>query len=145
MPHPTPDPEAPVPAPEPAPEPGPPDARRALGAEGEARAARHLARQGYRIVARNVRAGGVEIDLVARRGSLLAFVEVKTRAGRRFGAPEEAVDARKRARLVRAAAAWLRDHPQPGARVRFDVIAVEPAAAGGLRVRHLPGAFDAGG
>ena len=60
----------------------------ALGAEGEARAARFLARRGYRILARNVRAGGVEIDLVATRGALLAFVEVKTRRTRDFGAPD---------------------------------------------------------
>ena len=57
-----------------------------FGAEGEARAARFLARRGYRILARNVRAGGVEIDLVAARGALLAFVEVKTRRTRDFGA-----------------------------------------------------------
>jgi putative endonuclease len=128
----------------PDPQPGAPDARRALGAEGETLAARHLARQGYRIAARNVRAGGVELDLVALRAGLVAFVEVKTRSGRRFGAPEESVDARKQARLVRAAAAWLREHPQPGARVRFDVVCVERTPAGALVVRHLPGAFEAG-
>ena len=50
-----------------------------LGAEGETRAARHLVRRGYRIVARNVRAGGVELDLVVRRGRIIVFVEVKAR------------------------------------------------------------------
>ena len=124
--------------------------RRGLGAEGEARAAAHLARRGYRIVARNVREGGVEIDLVALRPGLVVFVEVKTRRGRGFGAPEEAVDARKCARLVRGAAAWLRAHRPGAARVRFDVIAWEvtpPARAGApeqWRLRHLEGAFDAG-
>lgn len=93
-------------------------------------------------MARNVRAGGVEIDLVAARGRLRVFVEVKTRRGRRFGLPEEAVDTRKRARLARAAAAFLREHPVPGARVRFDVVAVEEAPDGALHVRHLPAAFD---
>ncbi len=121
-----------------------PDPRRSLGAAGEARAAEHLERAGYRIVARNVRAGGVELDLVAARGRRLVFVEVKTRSGRGAGGPEEAVDARKQARLVRGAAAFLREHPAPGARVRFDVLAVEPGPDGGLRVRHWPGAFDAG-
>ena len=77
----------------------------ALGAAGEERAAAHLRRRGYRIVARNVRAGGVEIDVIARRGGTIVFVEVKTRRGRRLGPPEQAVDARKRARLVRGAAA----------------------------------------
>jgi putative endonuclease len=117
--------------------------RRALAAEGERLAAEHLARAGYRIVARNVRADRVEIDLVAERGTLVVFVEVKTRAARGFGAPEEAVDARKRARIVRGARAWLHAQALRRARVRFDVIAVEPDAAGRLCVRHLPGAFDA--
>jgi putative endonuclease len=115
----------------------------ALGAEGEARAADHLRRRGYRIVARNVRAGGVEIDLIARRGRTVAFVEVKTRRSHRAGGGEEAVDGRKQARLVRGAAAWLRDNPQFGARVRFDVIVCEAARGGDWRLRHLPGAFDA--
>ncbi len=118
--------------------------RRRLGAEGEERAAAHLRRRGYRIVARNARADGVEIDLVVRRGRTLVFVEVKTRRTRSLGPAELAVDARKRARLVRGAAAWLRAHG--GARcVRFDVIACEPDAGGAWRIRHLEGAFDAGG
>jgi len=119
--------------------------RRSLASEGEQLAAEHLARAGYRIVARNVRADGVEIDLVATRGSLVVFVEVKTRSGRGFGAPEEAVDARKCARLVRGARAWLHAHGPRHARARFDVICVEPDPAGTLCVRHLPSAFDATG
>jgi putative endonuclease len=119
------------------------DPRRALGREGERRAAAHLAAAGYRILARNVRAGGVELDLVVRRGGLVAVVEVKTRRGRRHGAPEEAVDARKRARLVRGAAAWLREHGVRSRRVRFDVVTCELEPGGGWRLRHWPGAFDA--
>ena len=116
-----------------------------LGADGEARAAAHLEGRGYRIVARNVRAGGVELDLVARRGEVIAFVEVKTRRSRAFGAPEEAVDGRKRARLVRGAAAWLREHPVRAAQPRFDVIVCEPDPQRGWRLRHLEAAFDANG
>ena len=67
------------------------DTRRAFGAEGEARAAAYLEREGYRIVDRNVRAGGVEMDLVATRGRQVVFVEVKARRSLRFGTPEEAV------------------------------------------------------
>jgi putative endonuclease len=116
----------------------------ALGAAGEACVARHLAERGWRILDRNARAGGVEIDLVIARAGVIAFVEVKTRRHRHHGAPEEAVDARKRARLVRAASAWLREHRPRAGRVRFDVAVCEPDAAGGWRVRHLEGAFDAG-
>jgi len=123
--------------------------RIALGAAGENRAAHYLTRRGYRIVARNVRAGRVEIDIIARRGRVLAFVEVKTRRTRAYGYPEDAVDARKRARLIRGAAAWL--HSQPGARrsnmwIRFDVIVCERAADGShWQLRHIESAFDAGG
>jgi len=119
------------------------DPRRALGAEGEARAARWLEARGFRVLARNVRVERVEIDLVAARGALVAFVEVKTRASRRAGAPEEAVDARKRARLVRGAAAWLALHGRPGWRARFDVIACERGEDGAWRLEHLEAAFDA--
>jgi putative endonuclease len=120
-----------------------PGDRRALGAEGEARAAALLEERGYRILARNARAGGVEIDLVAQRASLIAFVEVKTRRTRRFGSPELAVDARKRARLVRGAAAWLRENRRRARSARFDVIACEFDAHAGWRLRHIEGAFDA--
>ena len=118
--------------------------RRALGAEGEARAARFLAARGYRVVDRNVRAGGVELDLVATRGRLVVFVEVKTRRSRAAGAPEEAVDFRKRERLVRGALAWLAAHGRPGQHARFDVIACEWSAEGRWCVRHWEGAFEAG-
>jgi putative endonuclease len=117
--------------------------RSALGAQGEDRAAAHLARRGYRILARNARAGGVEIDLVAQRGDTLVFVEVKTRRSRAAGPPEAAVDARKQARLVRGAAAWLHAARRRYRRVRFDVIGCECDARGGWQIRHWPGAFDA--
>ena len=120
-----------------------PDHRRTLGAQGEAFAAAHLERQGYRIVGRNVRADGVELDLVAARGKLRVFVEVKTRRSRSLGLPEEAIDGRKQERLVRGAAAWMREHRVRSASVRFDVIAVERSAGGAWTLRHLPGAFDA--
>lgn len=126
-----------------------PDARRALGAFGEARAAEYLEKEGYRILARNVRAGGVELDLVAARGPLVVFVEVKTRRGDRYGRPEEAVDARKQARLRRGALAWMGEHRRGGhGRMRFDVVAVSPdedGSDGDWLVHHLPGAFDGGG
>ena len=84
------------------------------------------------------------MDLIARRGPLLVFVEVKTRSSSRFGSAEQAVDARKRERLIRGAAAWLHENRSRAARVRFDVIACERDALGrNWRLRHLKGAFDA--
>jgi len=123
-----------------------PCSRNELGAEGERRAAAHLIRRGYRIVARNVRAGGIEMDLIARRGSLVVFVEVKTRRSHAFGRPEDAVDSRKRARLIRGAAAWLHENRRGIRRTRFDVIACECRAdERDWQLRHLKGAFDANG
>jgi putative endonuclease len=122
------------------------DDRRALGAEGEARAAAFLARKGYRIVERNVRSGGVEMDIVASRGALVIFVEVKTRRSTRRGPPEAAVDVAKQRRLARGAAAWLRAHPTSARRVRFDVISCRAPASSAApwRIDHIESAFDAG-
>jgi len=118
--------------------------RSELGAEGERRAADHLAARGYRIIARNVRAGGVEMDLIAQRGALVVFVEVKTRRAGGPGSGEEAVDARKRSRLLRGAAAWLHEQPRRVRRARFDVVVCEcDRDERAWRLRHLEGAFDA--
>jgi putative endonuclease len=118
-------------------------ARRALGAAGERCAAEYLARRGYRVVARNARAAGVELDLIALRRGVCVFVEVKTRRGAGRGAAEEAIDARKRARLVRGAQAWLLARRAEHLRARFDVIAVAALPGGGYELRHWPAAFDA--
>ena len=118
--------------------------RNELGVEGERRAADHLAARGYRIVGRNVRAGGVEMDLIVRRGRLVVFVEVKTRRAGGPGSGEDAVDARKQLRLVRGAAAWIHEQPRPTHRARFDVIVCECSRdERDWRLRHLEAAFDA--
>ncbi len=114
--------------------------RGSLGREGEDAAARLYERLGYRVEARNLRIGRVELDLVLRRGRELVFCEVKTRRGRALGLPEESVDARKRARLLRAAEGYL---ARRGARgdVRFDVVAVSRDGTGKLELRRLENAF----
>ena len=99
--------------------------RQWLGREGEVRAARFLESRGYRIVARNVRADRVEIDLIAHRGGLLIFVEVKSRRASEHGHAAEAVDERKQRRLRRGAHAWLASNPIEARRTRtrrFDVV-----------------------
>jgi putative endonuclease len=116
--------------------------RNELGAEGERRAADHLAARGYRIVGR----GGVEMDLIVRRGQLVVFVEVKTRRAGGPGSGEDAVDARKQLRLVRGAAAWIHEQPHPIGRARFDVIVCECSRdERDWSLRHLEAAFDANG
>jgi putative endonuclease len=101
------------------------ESRPSLGRLGEDAAAGYLAARGYRIVARNVRADRVELDLMARRDGALVFVEVKTRRGAGHGQAAEAVDPRKQRRLRHGAQAWLAGHPPEarGAhRHRFDVV-----------------------
>ena len=81
--------------------------------------------RGYRILGRNVWAGGNELDVIARRGRRLVFCEVKEKTGERFGDPANMVDTEKQRRLRRAAEAWLVRHPDArGLAVSFDVIAV---------------------
>jgi putative endonuclease len=114
--------------------------RTRLGAHGERIAARQLRRSGYRIVSRNFRAAGAEIDLVAMDGETLVFVEVKTRLGAGAGAPQEAVDQRKQAHLRRAATIFADRngaHSQP---IRFDVVAIAGAGSN-RRVEILKDAF----
>jgi len=113
-----------------------------IGRRGEAAAARYLERIGCRILARNWRAGRLELDLVVRDGSTVAFVEVKTRRpGPQL--PSEAVDRRKRARIRRAAACWIARRRDGAAEYRFDVVAVRVEPGGAFRIRHFPGAFTA--
>lgn len=113
--------------------------RRALGAAGEDAAARALAREGWTLLDRNARLRSGEIDLVAERRGVLGFVEVKARRSRAAGAPEEAVDARKADRVVRAAGEYLARKGIPGARREFLVAAVDMDADGKiLEVRLLP-------
>jgi len=100
------------------------NARSQLGKTGEDLAAAHLRSLGYRIVKRNLRGPGGEIDIVAWDGEILAFVEVKARESRRFGSALSAVDARKRKRL-RALAADFLQFFAPHAKARFDVLTVE--------------------
>lgn len=96
----------------------------AKGRLGEERASDFLAARGYRILARNVRVPGGEIDAVCLDGPTLVIVEVKLRDSRRFGSALRAVDARKRATLRRAAA----DYAQivaPLAKIRFDIVTLD--------------------
>ncbi len=102
-----------------------------LGRAGERAAEKYLKRNGYRIVARNFRAAGAEIDMVAMDGDTLVFVEVKTRRSRIAGAPEEAVDKRKQHRMRRAAEAFLVQYRAGEKELRFDIVAVD---AGGKRL-----------
>lgn len=103
---------------------------RARGRAGEDDAVRWLQDQGYRIVARNVVNHGGEIDLVARDGDTLCFVEVKARETGAFGPAIEAVDFRKQRRISRAAALYLAHHPMGEIPCRFDVLGLDRSGGG---------------
>ena len=96
------------------------------GKSGEAMAYRHLRKLGYTVVARNYRTrdGRGEVDLVAWEGEQLVFVEVKTRTREEFGAPESAIDSRKRQHIIRAAEDYLRRAGLERACARFDTVSV---------------------
>ncbi|MGQ9496392.1 MAG: YraN family protein [Thermoanaerobaculaceae bacterium] len=111
-----------------------------LGSLGELLALVFLWLKGYRLEARNWRARLGELDLVLRQGSLLVFVEVKTRSSRTAGLPEQAVDLKKQQRLGQLARAYLLRRPSPPPACRFDVIAVD-FSRWLPRLRHYPGAF----
>jgi len=98
-------------------------------------ASEYLRGLGYLIVARNWRWRGGEVDIVAKDGATLVFVEVKGRRQKEYGAPEEAVDLRKRRHLWRAALAFLGEKADR-VPVRFDVLAVGPEG-----IRHIKHAF----
>lgn len=116
--------------------------RKRLGRLGEDLACEHLAAGGWQIIARNWRTRRGEIDIIARDGEWLVFVEVRTRRADRLGRdpflgrPEESVTARKQLQLARMGEAYLVDMPWHG-RWRIDVVALEVAADGSVtRLAH---------
>jgi putative endonuclease len=113
--------------------------RSALGAYGEALAARHLVDQGMVLLDRNWRCSLGEIDLVLRDDRTLVVCEVKTRSSLAFGSPLEGVTEQKAARLRRLAARWLTDHKIRPDEVRIDLVGVLVPRAGGPTIDHVRG------
>lgn len=122
-----------------------PEERRAGGDAAEERACRHLEAAGFTIAGRNFRTPVGEIDIVARKGDLLVFVEVRSRGDDGVGTPEESITPAKRRRIVAAARRYLSTVPPSSWReARFDVIAIEGSGDAAV-LRHYPAAFDAKG
>ena len=112
--------------------------RRGFGSEGEHLVRDYLTGRGYQVLDMNYRRGPGEIDVVARQGDTVVFIEVKRRTDDRFGRPAEAVTPQKRGRIVRTALLYLQDRRCGDAPVRFDVVELTPG-----RINHIEGAFDA--
>ena len=115
--------------------------REGVGRRGESLACRALRRQGYQILARRLRSRLGEVDIVAREGAVLVFIEVKTRRSGKFGRPVDAVGPGKRRKLITLARAFLKRHRLGEDRVRFDVVSVELSPDRPARVDIHRGAF----
>ncbi|HEX4129780.1 MAG TPA: YraN family protein [Pirellulales bacterium] len=117
-----------------------------LGARGEDAAARYLRGHGYRILARGKRSRMGEIDIVARDGRTLVFVEVKTRTDRAHGHPVEMVHVDKQRRLTRLALGYMKRYRLLEQPARFDIVAITwPADAPQPQIEHFKHAFEATG
>ena len=112
--------------------------KRSFGGQGEADARAYLIGRGIKVLEMNYRRPTGEIDIIAKQGKTLLFVEVKRRSSLRFGRPAEAVDRAKQGHILRTAQLYLQEKGLADAPVRFDVIEVLPG-----EVRHIENAFDA--
>lgn len=113
-----------------------------LGARGEDAATKYLKRNGFKILARNIRLSRYEIDIIAREGDTIAFVEVKTRTSDSFAVPEENVDARKRHHIRRAAHIYIAEHGDDETYYRFDIASVLLPEGGRAAVTLYRNAFS---
>ncbi len=115
-----------------------------VGQAFEAMAEAMLVDGGWHVLERNLRFGRKEIDLVVRRGAVVAFVEVKGRRGSGFGHPLEAITALKRREIEAVARWWLARFREPGVRYRFDAVAVVAERGAPIRITHVEDAWRPG-
>lgn len=116
--------------------------RRKAGNIGEDAVCGFLVRHGYEIIKRNFTVRGGEIDIIAEKADIIAFVEVKTRTIGSMTSAEEAVDLRKQRLIIRTAKAYLQNVAQP-LQCRFDVATVEAEGGKVKKLRYYVNAFDA--
>ncbi len=112
-----------------------------LGKQGERVAELYLQKKGYKVVERNYRCSGGELDLIVLDRRVVVFVEVKTRTGDGFGTPLEAVEFRKQRRMIRAAQFFLAEKNLHQRDARFDVVGVSWPGKEPM-VEHIENAFE---
>ena len=113
-----------------------------IGNHGEELAAAFLERNGFTIVERNFRCKGGEVDIVARDGKTLVFVEVKSRKTLSYGVPQLAVTPFKQRQISKAALTWLAKNHQHDKPARFDVIAILLSSDYQHQIEHIKNAFE---
>jgi putative endonuclease len=118
---------------------------RLFGRAAESEAERYLRNKGYRILARNARTPSGELDLVARAGRTLVFIEVKARGTTDYGGAVAAVHREKQMRLVKLAAQYLAQHRLRDQSCRFDVVLCAGDADAPVVVEHIEDAFEVPG
>ncbi len=118
------------------------NSRQRLGQSGEEIVAGYLKKKGYTILVKNYRCKTGEIDIIARDGQVLVFIEVKTRSGVGYGFPAEAVTPRKQRQISRTAQWYLAERQLFDVPARFDVIAVLDDNTAHNRIEHINNAFD---
>ncbi len=115
---------------------------KSVGARGEAIAEAYLRGKGFTILEKNYRGKTGEIDIVARDGDSLVFVEVKARRNLAYGAPQLAVTPFKQRQISRTALTWLAHRKKPDAIARFDVVAILLPEGEVPQIEHIRNAFD---
>ena len=121
----------------------PNEQRRALGERGERLARQFLTAQGYAVQETNVRFPVGELDVVAREGDVLCFVEIRSVSSSQWGGALASVTNRKRQRLIRAARWYLARLKELPPEIRFDVVAIDWEPAGRPQIELIRGAFTA--
>lgn len=114
-----------------------------LGRQGEQAAADYLRSQGYVVLEQNYRCPLGELDIVAQKGDVVAFVEVKTRRSLHYGRPCEAVNYHKKRHIINTAGWYIGSHAASGVRYRFDVVEVLAVTGSEMRINHIENAFEA--
>ena len=122
----------------------PPTGNKSTGIVGEEMAANFMIARGYRILERNFRCKGGEVDIIARDpgDKSLVFIEVKTRRGLSYGVPQLAVTAFKQRQISKATLTWLSLKHLHDSNARFDVIAILLHTDGSHQIEHIKNAFD---
>ena len=121
------------------------DQRQLFGLQGERLAIAFLTSCGWSIEAHRFRLGRHEIDLIIRKGKLVAFVEVKTRRSVAFGSGLEAVNRRKQRDIARVASLWVDRHGHADDEYRFDTVAVQAVPGNAPTIEHVPDAWRING